>query len=235
MDKIQIIEKLFYHIVTFSYLLLPLTWLKYRDRKGPSFYLAIYGLLVFLLLKEVFDKLPVKMQLTYLSLYTLLEFVFFSYLIVSHIQSRILRRLSVAISIFFVGFLIFQIVSQAISTEKLPRLDSISVGIESILLFIFIFLFFYDHSKNNKHGYIYNHFVFTLSVGILIYLGGSLFFNILANLMTPEEFNSYWHYTYIAEILKNVLFSIAIVMISRRERSRRTNQSPLPYLDMDMN
>ena len=235
MDKIQTIEKLFYYIVTFSYLLLPTTWLLYRDKSRPSPHIGIYGLVVFILLKVVFDNLPIKYQLVYLDLYTLLEYLFFTYLLVINIQSSKLRRLPHIGSIMFVGFLVFQIVSQAFFDGKMQRLDSMSVGIETILLFVYIFLFFYDHSRNIRMGYIYNHYAFWVSVGILIYLGGSLFFNILANVMTSHEFYSYWHYTYIAEILKNVLFSFAMVMIFRQHKNKPANSTHLPYLDMDMN
>lgn len=235
MDKIQIIEKLFYHIVTFSYLILPLTWLVSRNKKGTSLYIGVYGLVVFILLKEVFDYLPLKFQLIYLDLYTLLEYLFFTFLLLSNIQNKKLRRFPFIGSTLFIGFLLFQIISQAFFGEKVQRLDSISVGIETILLFVFIFLFFYDHSKNNRTGYIYNHYAFWLSVGILVYLGGSLFFNILANFMTSHEFYSYWHYTYIAEILKNILFSFGMVMIYRQQRNKPINEAHVPFLDMDMN
>jgi hypothetical protein len=101
-------------------------------------------------------------------------------------------------------------------------------------LFVYIFLFFYDHSKNNKGGFIYNHPVFWLSVGILLYLGGSFFFNILANHMTAAEFYDYWKYASIAEAIKNLLFAAAMLITSHHHKPSITNQSHVPYLDMDM-
>ncbi len=235
MDKIQIIEKLFYHIVIYSYLFLPLTWLFHRTKDRVSLSIAIYGVIVFLLLKAVFEYLPFEIQLIYLDAYTLSEFLFFTFLLSISIQNKRVKQIIFFLSFLFVGFLTFQIISQAILRIKVQRLDSISVGIETILLFIFIFLFFYDHSKYNRAGYIYNHQIFWISVGILMYLGGSLFFNILANYMTSHEFDSYWHYTYIAETLKNILFSLALLISSRQSKSNSLNQSKIPYLDLDMN
>jgi hypothetical protein len=114
-------------------------------------------------------------------------------------------------------------------------LDSISIGIETILIFVSIILFFYDHSQSNKAGYIYNHPVFWLSVGLLLYLGGTFFINILVNYMSKDEYENYWHLTYFAEIIKNILFAISILIPSHQYKLSSLNSSNLPYLDMDMN
>ena len=230
MDKIQIIEKLFYHIVAYSYLILPLALFAMKEKRGISFVIGIYGAIVCLLL-NLFNYLPLIAKLVYLNLYTLLEYLFFSYLLFSSIQTKKLKNI---IIFFSICFAIFQI-SIYFLNSKIHRLDSISVGIETILIFIYIFLFFYDHSKTNKVGYIYYHPTFFQSVGILLYLGGSFFFNILANYMSDDEFNTYWHYTYFAEILKNLLFLVAMLITSRQHKPNSINQSQVPYLDIDMN
>ena len=141
------------------------------------------------------------------------------------------KKIKQLILFFSICFLVFQ----AVFGLKSHRLDSISVGIETILLFIYIFLFFYDHSKNNKTGYIYNHPAFWLSVGILLYLGGSFFFNILINYMSAAEVHNFWSYTSIAEIIKNLFFAVAILITSHQHKLSSLNQSQVPYLDMDMN
>ena len=230
MDKIQIIEKLFYYIVTYSYLILPLLLLITKEKRNISLSIGVYGAVVCFLL-NLFEYLPLHGKIIYLNLYTLLECIFFSYLLSSSIQTRTLKK----IILFLVGgFGTFQI-SVFFINAKIYRLDSISIGIETILLFVFIFLFFYDYSKNNKTGYIYHQPVFWLSVGILLYLGGSFFFNILANYMSADEINSYWHYTYFAETLKNLLFAVAMLMTSRHPKINSINKTQVPFLDMDMN
>ncbi len=230
MDKIQIIEKLFYNIVTYSYLVLPLTLLVFKEKKGIALWLGVYGLIVCVLL-NLFEHLPLSAQIIYLSLYTLLEYFFFTYLLSISIQSKVLKHVML---FFSVCFTLFQAMTYFLNS-KIHRLDSVSVGIETILVMIYIFFFFYDHSKNNKAGYIYNHPTFWLSVGILLYLAGSFFFNILINFMSSAEYDNYWHYTYIAEILKNILFGYALVIISRNQKLNPLTHSKLPYLDMDMN
>ena len=72
-------------------------------------------------------------------------------------------------------------------------------------------------------------------MGLLLYLGGTFFFNILANQMSLDEFDTYWHYTYMAEIAKNILFLIALFKISKFKKKDLIPQVPMPYLDIDMN
>jgi hypothetical protein len=108
------------------------------------------------------------------------------------------------------------------------------VGIETILIFIYIFLFFYDHSKNNKAGFIYNHPTFWLCVGILLYLGGSFFFNILANYMSSAELQNYWEYASVAELLKNLFFVVAMLIAPHQHKLTLIHQSQVPYLDIDI-
>ena len=126
------------------------------------------------------------------------------------------------------------IISQAVFGLNSQRLDSISVGIETILLFVYILFFFYDYSKNNRSGFIYHHPAFWLSVGILLYLGGSFFFNILVNHMSKDEIKIYQNITNFTEIFKNLFFTVAIFITSRHKINSLTH-SKLPYLDMDMN
>ena len=115
-------------------------------------------------------------------------------------------------------------------------IDSIPIGIESILIFIYIILFFYQNFRNNYDQFIYDHHCFWLSIGIMIYLGGTFFFNILANYMQPKEVLPYWYLTHIADIIKNLFFCVAIIVYSRGQlKEKLFHHSSVPYLDLDMN
>jgi hypothetical protein len=209
-------------------LLLPLVFLFSREKKGLSLVITLYSLTVFGLMIYFDYGMPIAWQNHYLVIYTLIEYLFFAYLISTAITGRILKKIMFFLSI---GFVIFQFVFGLTET----RLDSVSIGIETILLFIYIIFFFYDHSSNVKAGYIYNHPVFWLSVGILLYLGVSFFFNILVNYMTEDEFNEYWRYTSFTEIVKNLFFALAILKISHHHKLNPIKSSHVPYLDIDMN
>jgi hypothetical protein len=145
-----------------------------------------------------------------------------------NINSKLLRKIIAALSILFVVFhILFYL------TVSINRLDSIPVGVETILLFIFIFLFFYEQFKGSRTFYIYNHNGFWISFGILVYLGGSFFFNILANHMAQEQVDEYFFLTYIADLIKNILFIVAAVVFVKQQNNK-TQQHPtsIPYLDM---
>ncbi|HKZ66521.1 MAG TPA: hypothetical protein VJ111_09215, partial [Chitinophagaceae bacterium] len=201
-----------------------------KEKKGIAFFIGIYGTIVCLSL-NLFEYLPLNARLIYFNLYTLLEYLFFAYLLSASIQTKKIKQI---ILLFSICFALFQTTTYFSNSNK-QTLDSVSVGVETILLFIYILFFFYDHSKNNKSGYIYNHPAFWLSAGILIYLGGSFFFNILVNYMSKDEFAIFSHYTYIAEIIKNLFFTVAIWKISRQHKLSSIHQSQVPYLDIDMN
>ena len=81
-------------------------------------------------------------------------------------------------------------------------------------------------------NYIYNNHCFWFSVGILLYLGGSFFFNILANNVDQKEIDNYWHLTLITEFLKNVLFAIAIVVSSKKTNTSQNEKASVPFLDI---
>ena len=115
------------------------------------------------------------------------------------------------------------------------RLDTIPIGVETILLFIYIFIFFYDTLRSTKQVDIYNNFGFWIAVGILLYLGVSFFFYILANDMLIDEIDQYWVVTFIAEMIKNIMFCIAIIMYLPKKKNlpnQRLHQSQdsIPHL-----
>ncbi len=131
-------------------------------------------------------------------------------------------------SILFLAFQIFYFFE-----AKLIRLDSIPIAIETILIFIYIIYFFYEFSKKTTGEYIYYHYCFWISIGILLYLGGSFFFNILINNLNPQEVETFGKMTFIAEILKNILFALAIYFYSRFPVVKIKSRSfQIPNLDM---
>ncbi len=115
-------------------------------------------------------------------------------------------------------------------------MDSIPVGIETVLIFVYIIFFFYQNFRNNYEQYIYNHHCFWLSVGMMIYLGGTFFFNLLGNYIASSDIDKYWFLTHIADIIKNLFFCVAILVYSRSHiKEKRYNHSSVPHLDFDMN
>lgn len=53
--------------------------------------------------------------------------------------------------------------------------------------------------------------------------------------MSTKEFYDYWKYASIVEVVKNLLFAVAMFITSYQHKPSSINQSQLPFLDMDMN
>ncbi len=221
-----------YTFLTYTYLLLPLFALIFKKNwKYPYILtLGIYGVVGFIFL-NIFDAqdLPEGFKKIHAFAYTIFEYASFTLLIRLNIDSKRIKRF---MDIMSALFLIFQVIFYM--NFSVQKLDSIPVGIETILVFIFIFLFFYESLKNPKTLYIYSHHCFWVAVGILLYLGGAFFIYILANHIDFKELQKYWPLTYIAEILKNLLFIVSIFLYSPKPKKTEFAANPhLPYLDMN--
>jgi hypothetical protein len=227
--KIQIIERLFYYINAYFYLALPLGYLLLRAKKGNTAILAAYGVTCCFFL-NIYSLLSEPLVDIYLFCYTYIEYLFFTVLIASNIRNR---RVIYFIVVASALFLVFQVISYQHS--NLLRLDTMSIGIETILLFIYIILIFSEYLKHSKSTYIYSAPFFWLALGILIYLGGTFFFNILANHMSNRELVQYLKLTYVLEMIKTILFLVALRIYSVRYKSSSNHNSTIPYLDFDMN
>jgi len=200
-----------------------------KNKKGNTIVLALYGVFCFIFLYSYY-KLPEKLLDPYLFLYTTLEYAFFTSLLYSNIQSRNVKKLILGLSAIFI---LFQIVSYFKAT--IGRLDTVSIGIETILLFIYVILLFSEYFRNSKSVFIYNNHFFWIALGILIYLGGTFFFNISANLISREQLVQYLKLTYVLEMIKTSLFAVALIMSSLSGKKKELTQNHIPYLDLDMN
>lgn len=229
MDKIQIIEKLFKYILVYSFLLLPIALLFSRYKKNRLFtVLAVYGVVFFAFLTFYYD-LPKSYRKLQQSTYTALEFSVFAFIIWHSVENKRIKNIIRTFSLLFIAF---QVIYYFISKPE-RYIDSVPIAVETILLFVFAFLYFQQYFKYNLSLNIYEYASFWLVVGILIYLGSSFFFNILANHVTDEQMDSYWHFTYIPEILKNILYSLVIVGLPFKQiGSAKTKKLDVPNLDM---
>jgi len=190
--------------------------------------LAIYGLVFFGLL-NIYEFLPNKnLRIVYLCFYTFLEYAIFAYLIASSIRQKRIQAFILVLSLCFLGFQVLYFLM-----VDFKRLDSVPIGIETILMFIYIAYYFYHYFKTGTDRYIYYAPSFWVAIGILVYLGGTFFFNILVNHVDKNQFESFWHLTYLPEILKNVFFSISIFLYARQSKNSISNKAEkVPYLDL---
>lgn len=127
-------------------------------------------------------------------------------------------------------FVTFQALYFSFAQPKL--LDSIPIGVQTILVLSYIFYFLYIQISSTTSIPLYKQHTFWLAVGILIYLSGTFFFYILINHLPERQIQPYWFITYIFDIIKNILFSIAVLVYSRTPKDpAKTEQPNTPYLD----
>jgi hypothetical protein len=231
LDKIQIIEKLFKYILESSYLLLPLALLLSKQRRFLFFQLlAASGILTFLFL-HYFYAIPITYRRVQLTAFTLVEYSLFAYIFWTFTNSKNSKKIIVVLSFVFAAFQIIFFVTGS----KIKKLDSVPIAIETFLIFFYIILYFRQFFKNNVNKNVYEYPSFWIVVGILLYLGTGFFFNLLVNHVTEEQFKNYWHYTFIPEIFKNLIFASVILGYPslKNEYSKPKNKSEdIPNLDM---
>lgn len=225
------LEKLFLNILNYSFLL-PLIFLIPLIKKikvRSILWVLISYLLIFFFLNFFFSEIRnVLGKKIYYFIYTLFEYLTFTYLICHDIHNRKFRRVIV---IFSCAFILFMFVFHL--KAPVGRVDSIPVGIETIIILIYIFYFFYEHFKQVSNMYIYEEPPFWFVIGILVYLGSTFFLNILANTLNQEHIDKYYYLSYLGDIIKNVLFVVAIIQYARKPLdNKKQKNTNIPNLDL---
>lgn len=189
--------------------------------------LVLYSLVIFLF-NFFYDAIYSELGTVYYLIYTFVEYICFAYILWFNIRNT---KFKLFIVISSIAFVIFQIVFFVFDGERL--LDSIPIGVQSILVLIYIFYFFYSQLKSNTPPVaIYQQPIFWFATGILIYMSGTFFFNILANHLEKAQLQQYWFITYIIETIKNILFTIGILAIHSQKEPSNSHKN-VPNLDFN--
>lgn len=146
------------------------------------------------------------------SSFTFFEYALFAVCLYNTIKNKTFRKFIAFTSIIFSIFLLIYNLK-----VKVLGLDSVPIGIETILILIFSFYYFYEQMQDTTNLFIYNRYPFWVVLGIILYLAGSFFIYIYSTQLTSqEELNKYWIFTNIFSILKNIFFTIAIIVNANR-------------------
>ena len=216
--------------MTYSYLLPLLVFVIYATKtKRIDIFIIIGYCIIYFFLNILYYPILAKLdQIIYYSFYTFLESLSFSLILLFNIYNRKVRVIILISQILFGAF---QIIFLLNATLKI--LDSVPIGIETILIYIFIFYFFFERFQNAKNEYIYHDHCFWICIGLMLYLGGSFFFYILADNMELQELRKYYNLTYIIETVKNILFSVAIIVYAKHKYKEKIPNQKLPFLDFN--
>jgi hypothetical protein len=229
LDKFQYIENLFLYILKASFLIpifIILVFLKKTKKETVILGLLIYSICFFILI-PLWDYIPTSSRKIYATCYTFLEYSFFSFLLFHSLKQRTSKVFLVIASICFLLFLIFYFI-----LGPFKRVDSVPIAIETILILSYIVFYFYEQLTIPKNQYLFHNYFFWIILGVILYLSGSLFIYMLANSFPYEELMKYWVFTYIVEILKNILFGISVIIYLQQTKNVRTIEKNIPNLDM---
>lgn len=139
-----------------------------------------------------------------LSVFTLVEYSAFTFVLYSIIDNRIFRAIILISSGVFFVFAIYYYI-----TVKNNTFDSLPASIEAILIVAFSIFYLFDQMNKPQVIFIYQEPNFWFVVAFIIYFSGTLFLFIQASNLTKEVRDNFWKISLISNIIKNILFAIA--------------------------
>lgn len=160
--------------------------------------------------------------------YTLIEYTIFSFILWVNIENKRFKSFILLLSLLFI---VFQTIY--LFAEKRKLLDSVPIGVETILILVYIFYFFYEQLKIQSITPVYKKHIFWIALGILIYLSGTFFFYILINYLPLKEIQPYWFITYIFDIVKNILLAVSVLVFINNPKPVTKTFQNIPNLDFN--
>lgn len=173
-------------------------------------YVALNDLVLLRLIPTNYDKYS-------FSAFTLIEYLSFTAYMWLINRNSIIRRLLVASFLLFTVFIITYFIN-----VEFNMIDSIPIGVESILVILFSIYFLYQEINQATTVFLYNKPKFWIIAGFLIYLSGSFFIFLYANQVPKDELNSLWSIINVLNLLKNLFFCLAIRLHVRQAKGLST-------------
>ena len=221
MAKTKTIENLFNYLASYSHFL-PIICFILSYRKSSSsrvlWIIVIYSLYNYLTDLGLIYLTHRPTRVFLYSSFTFFEYFLFASAIYLTIRNKAFRRFIIGTSIsFFVFIVIYNLYVKVIG------IDSIPIGIEAIFILIFSFYYLYEQMKDPENLFVYSRFSFWVVLGMMLYLAGSFFIYIYASRLDASEVGKYWIFTNIFSILKNIFFTIAI-LLNANEKTNNNNK-----------
>lgn len=152
-----------------------------------------------------------KHHLTYkkfLFIFTIIEYLAFTTFLWSMLKNKIIRNSLLIISILFTLFCLYPL----LILPKIGNFDSVQTSIEAIVVIIFSLIYLFEEINKPQVSFIYSNYRFWVVIGMFLYMAGTFFLFVYASTIPLAEAQNYWIINYISNILKNVLFALALVI-----------------------
>jgi hypothetical protein len=216
----------FLHLSSDILLIIVCLWFINRIRnERPLILVSVYALLDLLI--NIFNNWFSNHWWSYIwSTFTFVEYSIFTYILWINIRWSPLRKFIVIISILFIVFTtVFNIAT------NFDKIDSIPIGVETILLLVFSFYYLYEQMNESSELFIYSKYQFWIVIGFMIYLAGSFFVFLFANKLAENDvIKRYWFLTNCFYVLMNVLFIVSF-FIHNKKRGKMYPPKLRPYLN----
>jgi hypothetical protein len=187
--------------------------------------IAIYCLSDFLInyFSFILPVLP-KNSLLYIgAFFTFFEYSTFTFFLWCNIKNEKFKRFILITSVtFLLGATFYNIKTNFL------YMDSVPIGIETILILIFSFYYLYEQMNDTETLFIYTKYQFWVVIGFMIYLAGSFFVFIYASQVGHDFIKKYWFLTNVFYVLMNSLFVIGILV---NKKKKITIPTLNPYLN----
>ena len=199
-----------------------------RSKLSRAFPLILIYCCIDLIFNIVVERFPFSQRFTEVAYtaYTLIEYFIFTAFIFINLRNRIVKKLMIWLSVAFTVFM----VSYTLTTEN-QNIDSIPIGVETILILLYAFYFFYEEMNNLEQLFIYSKPEFWIITGFMIYLAGSFFIYVFANQVDYSILLKYWFLTNVFFIMQTLLFAIGLIMFLRQNKRNQGPKQFHPYLN----
>lgn len=210
------IENLFVFIISFfdAFVIIQIFRLSLRKKVNRSLWLLMAYCFINSLVNYTGLYVSSKVGYYLYALYTIIEYCVFAYFILYNLQKKLPKKMIVYASVAFIAFNIYH------TLYSKPRgLDSVPIAIETILIFLYCFYYLYVQMSEIEEIFIYNTYQFWIIIGIMVYLGGSFFIYISANVAPSKTLHQFWFLTYVFYIVKNIFFAIGIFYLGQKSKN----------------
>jgi hypothetical protein len=217
--KTKTIENLFNDLASYSHFLPILIFLFYfrkSSRTRALWFVVIYDLYNFLTDLGLLYLTHRPTRVFLYSSFTFFEYILFASVLYLVIKNASFKKFILLISICFTLFIVLYNLY-----VKVRGIDSIPIGVETILVLIFSFYYLYEQMKDTETLFVYSRYSFWIVLAVMLYLAGSFFIYIYASQLPDEEVGKYWIFTNIFSILKNVFFTISILINVKQTNSAK--------------
>lgn len=182
-----------------------------KIKEIPIWVIFLYSLYSFINDQIMVVKVDAKKDVSlFLYYFTLFEYISFSVILYFFITHPIVKKILIAVSIVFSLFCLY-----IIHFEKINDFDSLQTSIECIIFILICLFFLYEQLIKPQIEFLHSNYKVWVVITLLLYLGGAFFLFAFAVYLPAAERQKYWPILLLSNIVKNILFAIAVYISTR--------------------